>query len=80
MRALKRFLGASLPDELVLRSRSDGPLLETTILNQGLHPSLKALGLPKGCTGFDAVVTGDGDWPGSTLRLSASKWGLPPLA
>lgn len=39
---------ASLPDELVFRSRSGGPLLETTILNQGLHPALKALGLPKG--------------------------------
>jgi integrase len=25
-----------------------GPLLETTILSQGLHPALKALGLPKG--------------------------------
>jgi integrase len=48
VRALKRFLGASLPDELVFRSRADGPLLETTILNQGLHPALKALGLPKG--------------------------------
>ena len=48
MRALKRFLGVSLPDELIFRSRSGGPLLETTILNQGLHPALKALGLPKG--------------------------------
>jgi integrase len=48
MRALRRFLGASLPDGLVFRSRADGPLLETTILNQGLHPALKALGLPKG--------------------------------
>ena len=35
-------------------------LLETTILNQGLHPALKALGLPKvGCTGFGAVAIGD---------------------
>jgi len=25
-----------------------GPLLETTILSQGLHPALKTLGLPKG--------------------------------
>ena len=48
MRALKRFVGESLPDELVFRSRSGGPLLETTILNQGLHPALKALALPKG--------------------------------
>jgi integrase len=48
MRALKRFLGASLPDELVFRSRSGNPLMETTILNQGLHPALKALGLPRG--------------------------------
>lgn len=48
MDALNRFLGASHPDGLVFRSRSGGPLLETTILNQGLHPTLKALDLPKG--------------------------------
>jgi integrase len=48
MRALKRFVGDSLPDQLVFRSRSGGPLLETTILNQGLHPALKALTFPKG--------------------------------
>jgi integrase len=48
MDALERLLEGSLPDELVFRSRSGGPILETTILNQGLHPALKALGLPKG--------------------------------
>jgi integrase len=48
MRILRRFIGDSPPDDLVFRSRSGGPLLETTILNQGLHPALKALGLPKG--------------------------------
>ncbi len=48
IRALTRLLGASLPDELVFRSRTGGALLETTILNQGLHPALKALGLSKG--------------------------------
>ena len=48
MRALKAFLKGSLPHELIFRSRQDGPLLERTILNQGLHPALKALGLPKG--------------------------------
>lgn len=48
MRTLKRFLRASLPHELLFRSRAGGPLLETTILNQGLHPALKALGLRKG--------------------------------
>jgi integrase len=48
MRALKAFLGSSLSDELIFRSRRGGALLETTILNQGLYPALKALGLPKG--------------------------------
>jgi integrase len=49
MRALKRFPGASLPDEPVFRSRAGGPLLERPpSCNQGLHPALKALGLPKG--------------------------------
>ena len=42
MRALRRLVRTSLPDELVFRSRSGGPFLETTILNQGLHPALKA--------------------------------------
>jgi integrase len=48
MRTLKQLLGASLSHELIFRSRSGGPLLESTILSQGLHPALKALGLPKG--------------------------------
>jgi integrase len=48
MWALKRFLGASLSDELVFRSRAGGALLETTVLNQGLHLALTALGLPRG--------------------------------
>jgi integrase len=48
MRTPKAFLRSSLPDELIFRSRRDGALLETTILNQGLYPALKALALPKG--------------------------------
>ncbi len=48
MRALRRFLGAGLsPDALVFSSKHRGPLLETTILNQGLYPALKALNLKK---------------------------------
>lgn len=31
MRTLKRFVGTFLPDQLVFRSKSGGPLLETTI-------------------------------------------------
>jgi len=43
---LRRFLGnASNPNALVFHSKRGGPLLETTILNQGLYPALKALGL-----------------------------------
>jgi len=43
---LRRFLGnTSNPNALVFHSKRGGPLLETTILNQGLYPALKALGL-----------------------------------
>lgn len=49
MRKLKQLLVGSLgAEELVFRSQRGGPLLETTILNQGLYPALKALGLPQG--------------------------------
>jgi len=44
MRALKEFLKR---DGLVFQSRQHGPLAETMILTQGLHPAVKALGLPK---------------------------------
>jgi integrase len=38
---------------MVARLQRGGPLLETTILSQCLHPALKALGLPKsGFHGF----------------------------
>src|ERR1700730_16518695 len=39
---------ASKPEGFVFRSRRGGPLMETTTLNQGLHPALKALGLEQG--------------------------------
>jgi integrase len=44
MKALKHFVKH---DGLVFHSKQNGPLAETTILTQGLHPALKALGLPK---------------------------------
>src|SRR5258705_11531360 len=48
MQVLRRFVGStSDPNMLVFRSKRGGPLLETTILNQGLHPALKALGLER---------------------------------
>jgi integrase len=69
MRALKSFLKGSLPRELVFRSRQDGSLLETTILNQGLHPALKALGLPKGgLHGFRRGCNRRWELPESTPR------------
>jgi hypothetical protein len=37
-----------LADTLVFRSKRGGPLLETTITNQGRYQTLKALGLPQG--------------------------------
>jgi len=49
MRRLKHLLvGRPNAETLVFRSKRGGPLLETTILNQGLYPALKALGLPQG--------------------------------
>jgi integrase len=46
--SLKRFLEAHpASDVLVFRSKRGGPLLETTVLNQGLHPALEALNLQK---------------------------------
>jgi integrase len=41
-------IGNPNAEALVFRSQRGGPLLETTILSQGLYPTLKALGLPQG--------------------------------
>jgi integrase len=57
MKSLKQFLGNALDsDALVFRSKRGGPLLETTILSQCLHPALGALGLPR--SGFHAFRRG----------------------
>jgi integrase len=45
MKALKQF---AKHDGLVFHSRNHGPLAETTILTQALHPAARVLGLPKG--------------------------------
>jgi integrase len=55
MRELKRFIGTTA-DSLVFRSQRGGPLLETTVLSQCLHPALRALGLPR--AGFHAFRRG----------------------
>jgi len=48
MRQLRRFVGdAPSLNALVFHSKRGGPLMETTILSQGVHPALKALGLKK---------------------------------
>jgi len=57
MQCLKPFLGdAKDADALVFRSQRGGPLLETTILSQCLHPAVKALGLPR--SGFHSFRRG----------------------
>jgi integrase len=49
IRRLKHPLMSSPNAEtLIFRSKRGGSILETTILNQGLYPALKALGLPQG--------------------------------
>jgi integrase len=49
MAKLKRFLKLypASPDASVFRSKSGGPLLEATVLNQGQYLALEALKLPK---------------------------------
>jgi integrase len=48
MRELKRFVGtATDPTALVFHSKRGNPLMETTILHQGLHPALKSLGFQR---------------------------------
>jgi integrase len=44
MQKLKQYIKQ---DGLIFRSKRGGPLVENTILVQGLHPALKNLGLPK---------------------------------
>jgi hypothetical protein len=58
MQCLRQFLGNATddPNALVFRSRRGGPLLETTILAQCLHPAVKALGMPR--SGFHAFRRG----------------------
>jgi len=68
-------------EALIFRSKRGGSILETTLLNQGLYPALKALGYRKaGCTGFDGDATGDWNLPESTLSSSANKWDIAPTA
>ena len=45
--ALKRLRQFVKKDGLVFHSKNNGPLAETTILTQGLHPAVKKLELPK---------------------------------
>ena len=48
LRMLKRFLGGiHAATAFVFHSRNGSPLRETNVLADGLHPALKALGLPK---------------------------------
>jgi integrase len=48
MRSLRKYLGNTTdPDSLVFKSKRGGPLLETTILSQGLHPALETLGMER---------------------------------
>jgi integrase len=51
LRLLKRYLKKYPqpdPSGLIFRSQRKTPLLETNVLHDGLHPALRALGLPKG--------------------------------
>jgi len=57
MQRLRRFVrNSSDAEALVFRSQRGGPLLETTMLNQGLYPALDALRITK--AGFHAFRRG----------------------
>lgn len=48
MKSLRQYIGSATdPNELVFRSKRGAPLLETTILAQGLHPAIESLGLER---------------------------------
>jgi len=49
MRELKRFLKGKdhAPNTVLFHTRRGGPIQETMILRQYLHPAVKALGFPK---------------------------------
>jgi integrase len=49
LRLLRDFIGPTQrnPNTLIFHSRRDTPLRETNVLHDGLHPALKALGLPQ---------------------------------
>jgi integrase len=49
LRMLEQFLGERVhhPQALVFHSRNGSPLRETKVLVDGLHPALKAVGLPR---------------------------------
>jgi integrase len=52
LQSLKKFLRKypqQNPDGLIFHSRSNNPLLETNVLNDGLYPALRALGFPQAC-------------------------------
>ena len=66
MQKLKQFIKQ---DGLIFRSKRGGPLVENSILVQGLHPALKKLGLPKSaCMPSVVVATVDGNLHESQQR------------
>ena len=48
MRELKGYLGTANPNSLVFGSKRGTPLMDSTILRQGLHPALEALKFERG--------------------------------
>jgi integrase len=48
LRMLKRFMGGiRIATDFVFHTRNGSPLRETSVLTKGLHPALKAVGLPQ---------------------------------
>src|ERR1700741_2905643 len=65
----------SNPDALVFHSKRSGPLLETTILNQGLYPALEAwVQRRQGCTPFVGAGTACGNSLVSIPLFIANTW------
>jgi hypothetical protein len=67
------------PDALVFRSKSGGPLLETTVLNQRLYLALEPLKLPKAGlhAAFRRGCNRRWELAGLCLRSSGNRWVTP---
>jgi integrase len=64
LKALKRFITRHKPTDLIFHSRRGNPLLETTVLRDGLHPASRQQVCQRlECTVSVMAATDVGNWP-----------------